>query len=169
MGLDIVSHSKIKKVTDPERIEEHDYDFQVEKGKDPFGYNIDMEDGYYTGDGKESHFRAGSYSCYNRFRNLLCNAIHSVNDRCFWEKFDDKYSESSFAEIINFSDCEGFLGPKVSKKLHEDFVNNREKFISYINDTSMGDDFYKSHYIEVYDNFTVGFKNASIEGVLMFR
>jgi hypothetical protein len=112
MGLDIVAYRGLKKVEAEENI-------QV--AHDQFGYSSDLEKGWYDCD-SSFHFRAGSYSGYNTWRRALCQAIHGVSDTQFWKKAEN-FIGQPFYELINFSDCEGQIGPKISEKLYQDFTN----------------------------------------------
>lgn len=67
-------------------------------------------------------FRAGSYSGYNVWRNQLAILAGYESARHVWEHIDI----GPFYEIINFSDCEGVICAKNSKKLHGDFLKFAE-------------------------------------------
>ena len=60
-------------------------------------------------------FRAGSYSGYNRWRDVLRLVIHGLAHRL------DLADDADFIELIQFSDCEGCIGPKTCAKLAKDF------------------------------------------------
>lgn len=167
MGLDITVYTKLKKITKKKRIEDGDWDVHVTRSAHPeIERSLDVEVGYYEYDEGSEYFgfRAGPYSGYNQFRELLCEAILDVKPKMVWER-SENYVDKPFYEIINFSDCEGTMGPTVSKKLHNDFVTYREKFESFIKNKFP---FYDTHYMKVYDNFTTGFEMASKGGVLVF-
>lgn len=69
--------------------------------------------------GAEEHgFRAGSYSGYNQWRNELASLVGHADARACW----NSEGPSPFRELINFSDCEGIIGPKTSAKLARDFA-----------------------------------------------
>lgn len=77
-------------------------------------------------------FHAGSYIGYYHWRNTLAEMAGWPEKRdgngektyCVdaWEGED-----GPFAELINFSDCEGTIGPVVSAKLAKDFADYQEK------------------------------------------
>jgi len=162
MGLDISAYSKIK----PEE------NGGIYIGRDEFGTLHDLTDGEYaeSSDTIYHEFRAGSYSEYNRWRENLATSIHGVMPSIIWNS-PEKYDGKEFIEIINFSDCEGFFGPKVSAKLYNDFAKNRDKFVSVM-ESRYGKDsggFSESGYaIRIYDDFTKGFEIAKDSGVLIF-
>lgn len=163
MGLDISAYSKIKKVEDPEEAT-----IYIRRGIPENDQAKDIAEGEYVQDDicEISGFRAGSYSGYNYFRNLLAVAIHGVTATKIWE-LPDTFSNKEFYNIINFSDCEGHFGPSVSEKLHQDFKSNRHKFVKYIQDNNFNP--YPDYYEEIYDNFTEGFGIAAKGGVLLFH
>lgn len=175
MGLDIVAYSKL----------EHERDERVaavmESLFSPLGEEVihifeeserlrcmDMKIGKWhrTDETQEIHFRAGSYSGYNTFRNLLAKAFHGVSADDIWSN-EDNYEGSPFYEMINFSDCDGVIGPYDSDKLHQDFVNGEEEFQEYLMET-FGDDDEVEYYLGVYRNFTHAFKLSSQNGILIF-
>lgn len=163
MGLDISVYSKIQKITDLERVENGDWSANVRRTHPEFDRSLDIEEGYYEGVGERHSFRAGSYSGYNFFRNSLAKGILGVSDKTVWEN-DEEYKGKPMYEIIDFSDCEGCIGPMVSKKLHKDFVDNRVKYLNYISES--GD---PTFYEIIYDDFTKGFELASNEGIVIFH
>ena len=79
-------------------------------------------------------FSAGPYSYYNRWRNYLAK-LAGYPELTEPEPSEARYfpprtghdvgawmaDDGPFWELINFSDCEGFLGPAVCKKLIMDF------------------------------------------------
>ena len=106
MGLDILVYTKIKKITDFEKIEYGDYSAHVSRRTNSeLDRSLDIEEGYYEGIGERHHFRAGSYSGYNLFRNTLSKSVLGVPDKTVWEK-SEEYNGKPMYEIINFSDCD---------------------------------------------------------------
>lgn len=73
-------------------------------------------------------FAAGSYSGYNRFREVLCRAALNVNPEDVWHA-PETYADSVFYELINFSDAEGTIGPEAAVDLYRDFVENEERVL----------------------------------------
>jgi len=158
MGLDIVAYEGLKKVEAEENI-------QV--SHDQFGYSSDLEKGWYDCD-SSFHFRAGSYSSYNSWRRALCEAIHGVNDSEFW-KDEENYIGQPFYELINFSDCEGQIGPKVAEKLYQDFTNpeNEEKFLYYCNQ-NLETEMLREFYLENWEDFKKAFQMARHNGLVQW-
>lgn len=116
MGLDIHAYSKVVYVgpiTD-------DYDGPCKslRAEPQFAASCDgLIDGLYQVSGEGRHFRAGSYSGYNLWRAQLAALIGS-SDKVIW--LDPQ--PGPFVELINNSDCNGFIGPKTSAKLAADFA-----------------------------------------------
>jgi hypothetical protein len=74
------------------------------------------------------HFRAGSYSGYSWWRSHLAKlAGYSAEHRGSW----DVPAAGPFVELVNFSDCEGAIGPKTSAKLAKDFADWQERADAY--------------------------------------
>lgn len=176
MGLDIVAYSKLEPQRD-ERVEE-----VMQSIFSPLGEEVmeifeeservrcmDMKPGKWhrTEDTKETHFRAGSYSTYNRFRALLAECFHGVEPSVIWED-EWSWEGTRFFEMINGSDCDGVYGPTDSEKLHRDFEDGEILFEEFLKDkkftiTSDGD-----YYLEVYRKFKEGYGLAADDGVLIF-
>jgi len=79
-----------------------------------------LHSGLYHVFGDTYNFHAGSYGSYNRWRTSLCLAAHGTYPLIIWDN-KSKYAGKPFVELIDFSDCEGVIGPEVSTKLAEDF------------------------------------------------
>jgi len=129
MGLSITAHSKLGEFVAPEVSEEME-----DEGGFIFLFvhkpeSSNQSDGIKTGayrvvdDCEKTRFRAGSYSGYNAWRNDLARIAgypapsNGRHDRGAWEA-----NGGPFWELINFSDCEGLVGPDTSAKLHNDFL-----------------------------------------------
>lgn len=188
MGLDISAYSNIKlsEVQDPE-----DYDGIRIWKQHNFPDHCELEEGSYeeTPDTRAHQFRAGSYSGYNMFRNVLALCTLGVKAETVWEA-EDIYMSRPFFNLLNFSDCDGIIGPDYSAALFEDFRDNRERFIrnlkqeiDFTKETEnplalepefILDDFDLSEddiedYIELYDHWTLAFELAKDGGIVQFR
>jgi hypothetical protein len=73
---------------------------------------------------KEIRFRAGSYSGYNRFREELAGLVGYVPQAAWSGQVSE---ESPFYPMVNFSDCEGTLGPQTCARLAKDFADHQDK------------------------------------------
>ena len=67
-----------------------------------------------------------------------------------WEN-PEHYQEAPFAELVNFSDCDGDIGPMVSRKLAADFERHRDEFYAYTDD---------EYDRQRYEHFAAAFKVA---------
>jgi len=75
--------------------------------------------GVYRRDG-EFGFRAGSYGGYNQWRDQLARLAGWSGATAAWD--DPKSVSGPFGRLINFSDCEGYIGPAPAAKLAADFA-----------------------------------------------
>lgn len=90
----------------------------------------------------------GTYSRYNRWRNALAAMAGWPVGQ--YEQYGAKYDSNCvacwngavgpFSELIDFSDCEGVIGPSVSAKLASDFAEFQEKA------DEVGDDEFRGQY-----------------------
>lgn len=136
MGLDITAASKIELIPDaPVDLDA----FHIGANPDEFADRADgLKPGLYRSHA-ELNFRAGSYSGYNAWREQLAelagypaqpaNFGDAVRGRPPKEHSAGAWSATSgpFWELINFSDCEGVIGPRTSAKLAKDFADHQAK------------------------------------------
>ena len=175
MGLDIIVYSKLEHQRD-ERVEQ-----VMESLFSPLGEEVieitegeenlrcsDMAIGKWhrTDDTKVTHFRAGSYSGYNQFRNLLAQAFHGVDAEEIWSD-ENSFEGTPFYEMINFSDCDGVFGPTDSAKLYQDFEEGEDDFVDFVGEHFEDDD-EAEIFLEVYREFKEGFELAADEGILIY-
>lgn len=187
MGLDITAYSNIKRSKDQD---EENYDLIRIWKNSNFPDHCELEEGNWeaTPETQSHSFRAGSYSGYNEFRRILAMCTLGVDIETVWEA-QDTYINQPFFKLLNFSDCEGTIGPDYSASLFEDFRDNRDRFIRNIKqeidftkktvdplalepeyttgfDLSDGD---IEYYIERYDDWTLAFKLAKENGIVQFH
>jgi hypothetical protein len=167
MGLSIYATSKIKLVGNIIDDEPAENDINVYPGT--FNRISGLEVGIYkpTGESIEYDFHAGAYSTYNWFRRNLSAAIFGVAPEQIWEN-NEAYEGRPFFELIEFSDCDGIIGPDISKKLYEDFETHRSSMIKFCLDNFINDDSSYDYTMGMYDNFTTAFKTASDGGLVLF-
>jgi hypothetical protein len=112
---------------------------------------------------KEHRFRAGSYGGYNEWRRWLARVAgwQSVNE-C-WEASPEEQAKRPFGEIINFSDCEGVIGPKVAAKLAKDFADNEKR----AEEAATRDD--EPWFLESYRDWRKAFEMAADDGAVDFH
>jgi hypothetical protein len=112
-------------------------------------------------------FRAGSYGGYSNWRETLAKV--AGYPALETERYGSKYMSHStgawearvgpFAELINFSDCEGVIGPKTSAKLAKDFADFQEQA------DAQGD----SDWQERYTSWRKAFEMAADSGFVSFH
>ena len=154
MGLDIVAFGKLRQVDEETKGSHHVFDMPEWSGR--IG---GLQPGYYmpVDPSQEIHFRAGSYSSYGHWRRQLCLMALQVDPEIVWAA-PASFAISPFIELINFSDCEGCIGPITARTLADDFKNFRPK----------AEALNLSYFLEIYDHFHEAFKLASDGGVVIF-
>ena len=153
MGLDITAYKNIR-IRELEKDEEGEYYF-CNSGFEQSNMNI--ENKYVNIDfDEEFDFRAGSYSGYNHFRNSLCLASNNITDEDLW---NSENKTLKFYWLINFSDCEGYIGTDYCKILYDEFVKY-EKEIKLTLD---------EYHHRTYDNFKEAFRLALNNGLVSFH
>jgi hypothetical protein len=173
MGLDITAYKKavlVEPLSLKQRREaqdahpldashEHTFLYQdgFEKQRDGF------KDGFYKVEGKDFRFRAGSYSGYNAWRRQLCEMVCGKEPSDVW---DGKVEPPAFGELIHFSDCEGFIGPKTSAKLAKDFDEWRDGAKLYAQTLSVDE---RQWFLALYDEWSQAFHLAAETGVVAFH
>jgi hypothetical protein len=137
MGLDISVYSNLKFLVSREELEkqgvdDHEMDEYYNNHvcifvNTHFIENADhLVTGFYDGE-YEMSFRAGSYSGYSHFRDLIAELVY---DKSFARVVRDiTHKGGPFWEFLNFSDCEGCIGPATSAKLYQDFEEHFDKLI----------------------------------------
>jgi len=182
MGLDITAYSKLQILT-PEEIKasERSIGVPVDFGEEvitlsdsqigsPDNWIFDMKPGtYFQSKGTEEFdFRAGSYSGYGAYRKMLSECFLGVQPGEVWYS-ESSYEDKPFYEQINFSDCEGFIGPKVSAKLHEDYKRGRDQWYDFLKELHAGDDQEIKCGMSIYDNWTKAFGIAADDGLVWYH
>lgn len=189
MGLDITAYSNIKFSEDQD--DENYEKIRVWKHSH-FPDHCELEEGAWeeTPETGVHQFRAGSYSGYGQFRKILALCTLGVDVETVWAN-EDNYVYQPFFNLLNFSDCEGCIGPKYSAELYQDFKDNRDRFIRNLkqeidftketenplalepefilpDNIMLGDDDIE-WYIEKYDDFLLAFELAKDDGLVQFH
>ena len=154
MGLDISYYRGLKRVGDVNEDGEY-FDGQTEIYVNPdFPTQADgLTNGLYEyadGDG----FRAGGYGGYNGWRRWLAE-LAGYDDADAWEGLVPE--AAPFLPLVNFSDCEGVIGPVTSKRLAADFQAFADKLKGDIS------------YIEKYRAWQIAFETAADNGAVCFH
>lgn len=158
MGLDITAYKDAEHQHGDSPSEE-DYDlgrFWVYGGE--FPERLDgMPEGTYSGVAVTG-FRAGSYSGYNYFRERLSMIGLDAMPEEVWAH-PATYQGKPFFELVQFSDCEGAIGPKSSAKLADDFDLYRERAMKEL----------PSGWTEAYDLWRFAFRAVAGNGFVIFH
>ena len=173
MGLDITAYSRLIPAPDAER-DEDDYpvDYDIHWLAHPVTFA--MTDRHFPGrtDGLIANmtytyadsfgFRAGSYGGYGAWRRSLAEmAGYSVEG-----VRRDPPVIRPFIELINFSDCEGMIGPAASAKLARDFAEHQARAEVWA--TTMGD-LEGGWWLESYNDWRRAFEMATDSGAVDFH
>lgn len=158
MGLDITYHRSVTFL----RPKDEDGEYDWRGGEDALYVNPDfveradgLETGIYRVEGGGG-FRAGGYGGYNEWRRQLAEQIGGYTPESAWGGHGG--ASTPFVELVNFSDCEGVIGPITSAKLARDFAAHRAKA-----------DEIGGWFAEQYGNWQTAFEAAADGGVVIFH
>ena len=87
-----------------------------------------LVDGYYDFD-EEYYFRAGSYSGHSKCRELAAKALGFTVIEEYW---DECTPETPLYDLLNFSDCEGTIGPLCAKRLYESITKHKTRILERV-------------------------------------
>lgn len=116
----------------------------------------------YSPASEQHDFRAGSYSYYNEWRELLCRFALGVEPKTVWDNLA-RFAGGPFVELIHFTDCDGCIGPRVAAKLLADFRTHAARAEQFA--TLLPDDI---DFLGNYRDFTRAFELAAQDGALRF-
>lgn len=127
MGLDISFYASVKvdpnppADTDEQRIVSNNDSFAARAA--PF-----KEGDHFTTDGTTARY-SSAYSSYSRVRDILCRKILGMPAEDLW-KDKVKRDEPGFAEMVNFTDCDGFMGPEACARVSAALATLPEDWIA---------------------------------------
>jgi len=157
MGLDITAYRQLVLAENQSADDVDELKFYENSSFPGRAEGLNLDALYKREPDKSFGFRAGSYGRYNKWRDQLSLMAHGITAAEFW-KLDDQ--PSAFRELIDFSDCEGVIGPVVAAKLAEDFAEYQPKADAY------GDDHY---WREKYAEWRKAFEMAADGGAVDFH
>jgi hypothetical protein len=84
----------------------------------------------------------------------------------------DEEAKGPFTELINFSGCEGYIGPVVAAKLAKDFADYQQRAEEYAANQGEPDhgseDWSGDEWLEVYNDWRRAFEMAADGGAVIF-
>lgn len=179
MGLDVTAYSNIKPLR-PYRDGDIDYDagerhvFTFSAFPHAAAGLVDatvqspthddlVADYVYDVNGGEAHsWSCRAYSHYNRFRASLATFV-GYEPEDAWDD-PEGFSDRPFFELVDFSDCDGCIGPVASRALLEDFTAHRDAYRALYYDAGDGYSF-----ASLYEEFIEGLRLAADNGILRFH
>lgn len=169
MGLDIRAYSNLLKLGPlpeddeaMEKIYEQAYDLnQVVLYENPHfpgrAEGLDSKH-LYQAMSEPFDFRAGSYTGYGLYRDRLAEFVHIDPVELRADPF--RFEIYRFWDQLWFSDCEGFIGPVVSKRLFQSYCAKEHEFTEAFKDDEW--------MLNCYKNWKTAFGIASINGAVVF-
>lgn len=150
MGLDITAYANITIAGPDDAPFDETGEVRYDDGWEQFFVNYDfpaqaddIKNGHAYRYQDDKCFHAGSYFGYGQWRNKLAelagypesedSSNQFKHSAYVWEHPELLEQKSPFVELINFTDCDGIIGPKTSAKLAQDFDNYMDK-ASQVND-----------------------------------
>jgi hypothetical protein len=172
MGLDITAYEKVTLIRSM-TVQEYNEDENSQEEADGDGKTLlyqdgkrpqsdGLADGIYATSGKSRSLSAGSYSGYNAWRDMLARTMLGKTARDVWNLSDEQRVALPFTELINFSDCEGFIGPTTSAKLARDFAEHRARLPRKTDDDAQW-------FVQKYNEWAEAFALAAAGGVVKFH
>lgn len=158
MSLDVTTHIDIRLVhTGPPADDEWDrYRWFLRVAE--YGDRMDgVNEGTYETK-KASSFRVSTFGDYNLFRNMLAMVGMGAQDQEVWSN-PREFRGRPFWEQVDFSDCEGNIGPETSAKLARDYEEQREAFKIFLENRVGGEE--ALYYLGIYESFALSFKLAA--------
>jgi hypothetical protein len=176
MGLDVEAYSKAEYLETMGNVEEWEDKYWMHENE-PDGIKTEIarhwiseyadrarpivENGVYKINGEQFSPWGSAYSAYNRWRAWLSQTMLNADPREVWRN-EAKYSGAPFYELINFSDCEGIIGPVVAKKLAADFASHQWKADHFGQDEN-------GWYARKYADWRKAFELAADDGFILFH
>jgi hypothetical protein len=159
MGLDITAYGglkRIRRITDDEKRNGYDGDLARLYANPEFPrHHGEIDTNFLYAYKHTMNFRAGSYGGYNTWRIKLARMVGIDNIEAYWKLNDWSVP---FAELINFSDCEGLIGPEISRELALDF----QAYVIRVDPTDR-------EFITTYALFKQAFEMATMNGAVVFH
>jgi len=126
-----------------------------------FPYADGLVDGIYRVSGKRTETSVSfSYGGYNEWRSQLAGLV-GTTARSVW----DNPKPGPFVELINNSDCEGFIGPRFCQKLALDFAEWADRATEF-RSPNLVSEFLLQHFQSQYQALRTALEIVGPTGVL---
>lgn len=162
MGLDITACSRIRAAAANEDDDSVSM-LTVSKGAEVQGAPWKDGDRVVTY-GDEVHFRAGSYSGYNRWREWLARSAGTTPE-AIWSEGGTTGNDLDL--LINFSDCDGTFGSAAAHRVALALAAHRVAFERWAKENLLADEV--DYALSRYDLWTAAMRTAAQGGVLIFH
>jgi len=93
---------------------------------------------------------------HNAWRNQLARLMLDMSAEQVWNAAEGSLAGRPFVELIHFSDCEGFMGPKTCAKLSADFVNNQKR-------ADAADEYFRAKYADWRKAFAIASDGGAVD------
>lgn len=178
MGLDVTAYRKIERVADWPADAEGIDDFAEYVPRQGYVWQgrtvTSVHPVYVPGDFPEHHsltpgvyayaesmdWGAGSYSGYNLWRDWLSRAALGVPAERVWGRNFARFRNRGVAWLVNFSDCEGFIGAEVCARILADIRAHEATIRSRADDAAR---------LERLNTWLAGLEMAADGGMLRFH
>jgi len=117
-----------------------------------------------TPDTKTHEILDMSYTGYNGWREELTRAVHRCEPEKIWRNKD---TNLALYEIINFSDCEGYIGPDAAADLLADFMDDylHDRYQQHLD---ASEDTWVKALASVWDSWITGLRLAVDGGLIRY-
>jgi hypothetical protein len=165
MGLDITAYRRLTPAPDAELDsdgcpQEWDRYVRLRENSDFPAHAEGVAQGVVQGFADSFGFRAGSYSGYDQWRDRLAQLVGWNSAEACWQATSGG-RDGPFRELINFSDCEGVIGPAVAAKLAKDFADWDERARTFGG--------FDGWFVEQYERWRKAFEMAADGGAVDFH
>jgi hypothetical protein len=110
-----------------------------------------------------------AYTSYGHWRDLVAQASCGMTTEALWGHLEVLDPDTvPFYELLNFSDCEGTVGPLAAAELASDFTDEaRERFVRSLPEGM--DPWSREHFLEAWDGWRRGVALAAQSGLIELR
>ncbi len=122
MGLTITAYKNLQPYTEKQQEETHEWLIIRNEETHINWLNPKEEGAFYLSPETKDHNVYYSHEFYNQWCNQLCYMLHRCSPAFFINAYNEPIQAvGPFIELIQLSDCKGWIGPHYTKKLRDDF------------------------------------------------